>query len=223
MGERKKDSLFGGVEFEVLVVFHGAPGATPGEAMFDEQAVTEVAFFDLVAVLFATVGIRLGVGRFDDLTAVLTIADIGIVERVDVDGKTTGVIGKFLRTGDGAITETTGVVIAHLSLIVGIILISQTDMLDRVVGFVKLTEDGEQLVSYQTVAHKFALMGLLVVVPMEHTQIAQVATADVGIVYIRLALHLLPDGIGDGLGSEVLRNVLALHTECGAKPEQDGS
>ena len=45
-----------GVVFEVLVVFHGAPGAASDEAVFDEQAVAEVAFIDLVAELLATDG-----------------------------------------------------------------------------------------------------------------------------------------------------------------------
>ena len=40
----------------MLVVFHGAPGAAPDEAVFDEQAVAEVAFIDLVAELLATDG-----------------------------------------------------------------------------------------------------------------------------------------------------------------------
>ena len=80
-----------------------------------------------------------------------------------------------------------------------------------------------QLVGYQTVADNLSLMGLIVVVPMEHAQIAQVAPMDVGIVDIGLALHLLPDGIGDGLSRKTLRSILALHTERGAKPEQDGS
>ena len=209
-----------GVEFEVLVVFHGAPGAAPDEAVFDEQAVAEVAFIDLVTELLAAVGIGLAVGGLNDPAAILRMADIGIVERVDVDGEAAGVIGELLRTRDDTITEAAGVIVAHLTLIVGIVLISQADALDRVVGLVQLTEDGEQLVGDQTVADDFSLMGLTVVVPMEHAQIAQVATADVGIVDIALALHLLPDGIGDGLGRKAIRNVLALHT--GAKPEQDG-
>ena len=207
--------------FEVLVVFHGAPGAAPDEAVFDEQTVAEVAFIDLVAELLAAVGIGLAVGGFNDPTAILRMADIGIVERIDVDGEAAGVIGERLRTRDGAITEPAGVVVAHLTLSVGIILISQADALDRVVGLVELAEDSEQLVGYQPIADDFSLMGLMVVVPMEHAQIAQVATADVGIVDIGLALHLLPDGIGDGLGSKAIRSVLALHRST--KPEQNCS
>ena len=87
-------------------------------------------------------------------------------------------------------------------------------------GTVELTEDGKEFVGYQTVADEFALMGLFVVVPMEHTQVAQVAAADVGIGDVGLTLHLLPDAIGDGLRSKALRSILALHAERSAKPEQ---
>ena len=209
-----------GVVFEVLVVFHGAPGAAPDEAVFDEQAVAEVAFIDLVAELLAAVGIGLAVGGFYDPAAILRMADIGIVERIDVDGEAAGVIGELLRTRDDTITEAAGVVVAHLTLIVGIILISQADALDRVVGLVQLTEDGEQLVGDQTVADDFSLMGLMVVVPMEHAQIAQVATADVGIVDIGLALHLLPDGIGDGLGSKTILRPQTAERQEGEKAKR---
>ena len=64
-------------------------------------------------------------------------------------------------------------------------------------------------------------MGLLIVVPMFDTQITEVATTNVGVIHIGLALHLLPDGIRNGLGCEAVRSILALHTECGAKPEHD--
>ena len=105
----------------------------------------------------------------------------------------------MLGAGDGAITEATGVVVAHLELVVGIVLIGQTDALDGVVGAIELAEDGEQLVGDELIAYQFALMGLLIVIPMEHAQIAQVGTLDVGIGHIGLALHLLPHGIGHGL------------------------
>ena len=77
----------------MLVVFHGAPGAAPDEAVFDEQAVAEVAFIDLVAELLAAVGIGLAVGGFNNPAAILRMADIGIVECVDVDGEAAGMIG----------------------------------------------------------------------------------------------------------------------------------
>ena len=76
--------------FEVLVVFHGAPAASPGEAVLDEKAVAEIAFLDFVAIGFTTIGVGFGVGGFNDLTAVLAITDIGVIEWVDVDGEASG-------------------------------------------------------------------------------------------------------------------------------------
>ena len=47
-------------------------------------------------------------------------------------------------------------------------------------------------------------MDFLVVVPVEHTQVAQVLTTDMGIVMIGLALHATPNIIGDGGGSKTV-------------------
>ena len=77
--------------FEVLIVFHRAPAATPGKAVFDKKPVAEIAFLDFIAIGLAAVGIGFGVGGFDNLTTVLAIADIGVVEWVDIDGKASGV------------------------------------------------------------------------------------------------------------------------------------
>ena len=79
-------------ELEVLIVFEGAPRAAPGEAVAKEESVAEVACFDLVAELARTICIRTAIGWLHDL-GTITETDIGIVTRVDVDGKTSGVIG----------------------------------------------------------------------------------------------------------------------------------
>ena len=63
----------------MLVILHGAPGAAPGEAVLEEEPMAEVAFLDLVAILFLAVGIGLGCGGLDDLRAVLGVADVGII------------------------------------------------------------------------------------------------------------------------------------------------
>ena len=188
--------------FEVLVVFLRAPGTTPAEAVLEEEAVAEVAFLYLVAIALAAVGIGLACGGFYYLTASFVVTDVGVVEGIDVDSETTGVVGQLLSTRDGAITETAGVVGAHLALVVGIVVVGQTDALDGVVGLVELTEDGQQLGGYQTVTDEFALMGLIVVVPMEHAQVAQVAALDIGIGHVGLSLHLLPYAVGNRLSGE---------------------
>ena len=188
--------------FEVLVVFLRAPGTTPAEAVLEEEAVAEVAFLYLVAIALAAVGIGFACGGFYYLTASFVVTDVGVVEGIDVDGETTCVVGQLLSARDGAITETAGVVGAHLALVVGIVVVGQTDALDGVVGLVELTEDGQQLGGYQTVTDEFALMGLIVVVPMEHPQVAQVAALDIGIGHVGLSLHLLPYAVGNRLSGE---------------------
>ena len=94
------------------------------------------------------------------------------------------------------ITETAGIVVAHLELVVGIVFIGQSHALDGVVGVVELAEDGDEFVGNQPVADQLALVGLLIVIPMEYPDIAEVIALDMGIFYIRFPLHLLPDGIG---------------------------
>ena len=49
-------------ELEVLIVFEGAPRASPGEAVAKEESVAEVACFDLVAELARTICIRTAIG-----------------------------------------------------------------------------------------------------------------------------------------------------------------
>ena len=149
----------------MLVILHGAPSAAPSEAVLEEEAVEKITLYNLITILLAAVGIGTGRGRLDDLRAVLGVTDVGIIKGIDIDGETTGMIREMLGAGDGAITEATGVVVAHLELIVGIVLIGQADALDGVVGAIELAEDGEQLVGDELIAYQFALMGLLTFLP----------------------------------------------------------
>ena len=94
---------------------------------------TEVAFDDLIFEIFRAVAVRNGCCGFHYLFAILPCSHVRIIERVDVNGKPSGVLGKMFATRDHSITKTTGVVVAHLSFVVSIIVISQTYPLDRVV------------------------------------------------------------------------------------------
>ena len=177
----------------MLVILHRAPGAAPGEAVFEEELVTEVAGFYLIAVVLGAVGVRLAVRGVDNLGAVLAVTDVRIIEGVDVDGEASGVIGELLRIGHVAVAKAAGVVVLHLSFVVGIVVVGQADALDGVVGVVELAEDGDELVGNQAVTDELALVGLVVVVPMEKLQVSEVGALDMRILVVGLALHPLPN------------------------------
>ena len=130
-------------------------------------------------------------------------------------------VGQFLRVGYIPITETTGVVVAHLPFVIGIILVSQADALDGVVLCIEFTEDSQQFVGNEPVAHEFPPMGLLVIVPVEHLQVAEVAALHMGVGMPGPALHLRPDAVRDLMDREAVRRILGLHAQRRAKPEQD--
>ena len=125
---------------EMLVVFHRPPRAAPDEAVLEEQTVTKVAFHNLIAIVLFPVNIWLGIRRLNNCLPV-TIADVWVVERVDVDGEASGMIGELLGVWDITIAETTSVVVAHLSFVISVVFVSQTYVLDRVVVSIELTED----------------------------------------------------------------------------------
>ena len=81
----------------MLIVLDGAPCTSPTETMLDEESVAEVGGVDdrhgdVLATIGAVGGIGLGVGRLD--LAVVEV-HVGVVEGVDVDGKSLGVFGEF--------------------------------------------------------------------------------------------------------------------------------
>ena len=82
---------------KVLVVFDGAPCASPTESVLDEEAVAEVCGVDdgdgdVLAVVGSVGGVGFAVGRFH--LAVVEV-DVGVVEGVDVDGESLCVFGEF--------------------------------------------------------------------------------------------------------------------------------
>ena len=71
----------------MLVVFHRTPGAAPGEAVLNEELVTEVVDGDLITEILLTIGIRHASGRlYDAVTVFLTITYVGVIKGIDIDG-----------------------------------------------------------------------------------------------------------------------------------------
>ena len=78
--------------FEMLVVFHCPPRTAPSKTILKEQLIAEVAFVDLVLEVLLAVAIRFGCGWLHHLLSVLASPDIRVIERIDINGKSSGMI-----------------------------------------------------------------------------------------------------------------------------------
>lgn len=80
----------------MLVIFDRAPSTSPAETVLDEEAVAEVGSIDKrhrnLTIGCAIGSVGLAVGRL--YFSVIEV-DVGIVERIDVDGESLGMFGKF--------------------------------------------------------------------------------------------------------------------------------
>ena len=93
-----------------------------------------------------------------------------------------------------------------MGFVVGIIDIGQEHPLDGVLGLEELTQDAGHAVGNLAADNHLADVHLIVVVPVQGADVAQVVTSDVGILLVRLALHTLPHTIGDRVGGEAIVN-----------------
>lgn len=70
----------------MLVILHGAPGATPCETVLDEELITEIVGGDLIAEVLLAIDIRQTCGGLNySMTIFLTVPNIRIVKWIDVD------------------------------------------------------------------------------------------------------------------------------------------
>ena len=188
----------------MLEVLARCPVAAPLEASLGEEAEAEVVVVYLVGEVPRAIAVCLGSSGLDVTGAVGTVLVVGVVERVDVDGQSAGVLRELGGAGDGAVAEGRRVVVAHLRLIVCIIHVGQQHPLDGVLGVEQLAQDGGHTVSNLLVHYHLAHMHLTIVVPMQGADVTQVITPDVRVFLIGLALHTLPYTIGDRVGGEAI-------------------
>ena len=189
----------------MLPVLHGAPGASPGEAVLEEETVEEVALHNLIGEGTGTVGIGNGSGRLYDATAIAPFTDVRVVEGIDVDSHPSGVLGELPGAGDATEAEAGGIVVAHRLFVDSLIIVDETDALDGVTLPIELAEDVEQILGNGLVAHHLAHMLSPLGVDMGEAQVAQLRSRHGTVAGIGTALHALEDGIGDGRRREGLR------------------
>lgn len=139
---------------EMLIVLDGIPVATPFEPVLHEQTVAEVALRDLVLELLLAVDIGFTRSGLDKDGTVLLPAYTRVVERIDIDGKTTGMIRELGTAFHHPVAVARGVVGTHRSLIIIPILRDRTHALNRIFRLVKLREDLLQVLRNRLVTDK---------------------------------------------------------------------
>jgi hypothetical protein len=165
-----------------------------------EETVEEVASDNLIGIDGLAVDVAAGGGGLDHRAL-----HIGVVEGIDVDGEALSVLGELLRAADGPETETAGVVVAHGTLVGGIVVVDETHALNGVAGLVELAEDGDEVGGNGAMADELSAMGTALTVDMGHGEVAEVAERNRARGRIALALHALVHGGGDGIDTKSLR------------------
>lgn len=138
----------------MLIILAAVPVPAPGEAVFGEQLVAQVIFINLVGKRFAPVGIGFTVGGRYLFPAVF-IGDIRIKERVDVDGKSLGMLGKLCGAFYCTVIEAGGVVVLHGQQVIGIVFIYQADAFNPVFCLIELVENFNQIPGDRLIADDF--------------------------------------------------------------------
>ena len=77
----------------MLIVLHGAPSSAPAEAVLDEQLIAQIRSSDFIRVIGLAINVRLACcGLYYLVTILLTIFYIRIIERIDIDGQSAGML-----------------------------------------------------------------------------------------------------------------------------------
>lgn len=92
-------------DLKVLVVLARNPVTAPVEAGLGKQLEAEVIVVYLVGEVLVALTIGTGSGRLNEERAILTNLEVRIVERIDIDGQSAGVLRQVGRASDGAETE----------------------------------------------------------------------------------------------------------------------
>lgn len=186
--------LFSFPSLKMLVVLQATPTATPTETIRFERLFAKVVVINFVGELFASVHIVSSRGRTDARSF-----DTGILQWVDVDGHTEGMLREPPRTGYGAVVETRTVVGLHGGFVGGVEVVHQPDTIDGISLCKQGPEDAEQVMGDGLVAHHLALLDVTIEVVMIKGEVTELVKADPCRLRQRFALHSGLHGFGDGL------------------------
>ena len=130
--KQQQHSLLVFLFLEVLVILAMFPVATPSETFLLEEPVAEVALLDHISMVLAAVEIRSCGSWLYHFLAILQMLMIGIVESVDVDGKSSAMLRNDLSMRYEAEVEAGGVVIPHRLFIVCIPVVDKSHSFYRI-------------------------------------------------------------------------------------------
>ena len=155
---------------KMLVVLEGSPGASPLEAVLDEEAVAEVLFGNLILERLAAIDVRTRGRRLDEQGAVLPSFYAGVVEGIDVDCHSQRVIRELLAALNRPIAIARGVVGLHGALVVVVVVGNGLYALDGVFRLVQGFEYFAQVVRNLPVTDNGSLLRLPLEIDMLHFQ-----------------------------------------------------
>ena len=157
----------------MLVIFDRLPAATPLEPMLHKKFVAEVAAVNLhgnIRPTFTVLDVRPSRSRFH---MIVPKTNVGIVERVDVDGRATHMLRNRLGTRNVTEIETGSVVGRHRLFVRSIKIVNQPHTGNGVFRFVKLPENLQQILRNGFVADQFPRLAVSLSVPVLNEQVTK--------------------------------------------------
>ena len=189
----------------MLVILAMFPITSPSESFRLEEAVAEVVFLDHINMMLAAVEVGACRGWLYHILAVFQPFVIGVIERVDIDGKSLAVLRNGMGMRDEAEVEAGGVVVPHRPFVIGIPIVDEPHPLYRIFRFVELFENIEHICRYRLVHHHFAHYLPAVLIHMQASQVSQFASFYGAVLLVCLPLHQVENFIRNrGNGEEML-------------------
>ena len=186
----------------MLVILAMFPITSPSESFRLEEAVAEVALLNHINMMLAAVEVGTASGWLHHILAVFQPFVIGVIERVDIDGKSFAMLRYGMGMRDEPEVETGGVVGSHRPFVVGIPVVDEPHSLYRIFRLVELSEDIEYISGYRLVYHHFAHYLSAVLVHVEASQVSQFTSCYGTVLLVCLPLHQAENILRDGRDGE---------------------
>ena len=152
--------------------------SAPGEAMLFEQLITQIILVDLIREGSVSVRIHCCTLRRYPFAAVLVIAHIRIIERIDVDGQPQRVLGERRRSFHRAIVKTGGIIIFHGGEIVSAVFVNQKYFFQLIFVAIQFIKDLRQVLRNVFVTDQLPFCRISFKIIMPYVHIAQIIIAD---------------------------------------------
>lgn len=186
---------------KVLIVFDGVPIPAPAPAPAFEDSDDGVVGRDEGAV-FGVKGIFVSadtIGEGGTVCDMAATGDVGVFDRVDIDGFSIGVVGPLFAAGNGTAVESGGVVGLDGAIVASAIVTDQLHSADGVFRPIEFTEDLRNLFGYILVNHHLSGMGLSVEAQIVQPYVPKIPQFDRAAIAIAVSgPHTMFDPGGDG-------------------------